>query len=60
MTRRKCDAPSKVAMCEMMQGYFKKNDITIKSGNNVNSIMWDMMSALLEESLDEKFSMSAA
>ena len=31
-------------MREMMQGYLKNNDISIKSGNDVNSIMRDMMS----------------
>ena len=41
-------------MREMMQGYLKENDISIKSGNDVNSIMWDMMSVLLEGALDEE------
>ena len=41
-------------MREMMQGYLKENDISIKSGNDVNSIMRDMMSVLLEEALDEE------
>lgn len=41
-------------MREMMQGYLKKNDISIKSGNDVNSIMRDMMSVLLEGVLDEE------
>ena len=41
-------------MCEMMQGYLKEKDIRIKSGNNVNSIMRDMMSVLLEGALDEE------
>lgn len=41
-------------MREMMQGYLKKNDISIKSGNDVNSIMRDMMSVLLEGALDEE------
>ncbi len=38
----------------MMQGYLKDNDISIKSGNDVNSIMRDMMSVLLEGALDEE------
>ena len=38
----------------MMQGYLKENDISIKSGNDVNSIMRDMMSVLLEGALDEE------
>ena len=41
-------------MREMMQGYLKENDISIKSGNDVNSIMRDMMSVLLEGALDEE------
>ena len=54
MARRKSDSPQKAAMREMMQGYLKNNDISIKSGNDVNSIMRDMMSVLLEEALDEE------
>ncbi|OKZ85266.1 MAG: hypothetical protein BHW06_00070 [Clostridium sp. 44_14] len=49
MARRKSDSPQKAAMREMMQGYLKENDISIKSGNDVNSIMRDMMSVLLEK-----------
>ena len=41
-------------MREMMQGYLKNNDISIKNGNDVNSIMRDMMSVLLEGALDEE------
>ena len=41
-------------MREMMQGYLNDNDISIKSGNDVNSIMRDMMSVLLEGALDEE------
>ena len=54
MARRKSDSPQKAAMREMMQGYLKDNDISIKSGNDVNSIMRDMMSVLLEGVLDEE------
>ena len=43
MARRKSDSPQKAAMREMMQGYLKENDISIKSGNDVNFIMRDMM-----------------
>ena len=43
MARRKSDSPQKAAMREMMQGYLKENDISIKSGNDVNSIMRDMI-----------------
>ena len=38
----------------MMQGYLRDNDISIKSGTDVNSIMRDMMSVLLEGALDEE------
>ena len=54
MARRKSDSPQKAVMREMMQGYLKENDISIKSGNDVNSIMRDMMSVLLEGALDEE------
>ena len=54
MARRKNDSPQKAAIREMMQGYLKDNDIRIKSGNDVNSIMRDMMSVLLEGVLDEE------
>ena len=54
MARRKSDSPQKAAMREMMQGYLKENDISIKRGNDVNSIMRDMMSVLLEGALDEE------
>ena len=53
MARRK-DSPQKAAMREMMRGYLKSNDISIKSGNDVNSVMRDMMSVLLEGALDEE------
>ena len=54
MARRKSDSPHKAAMREMMQGYLKENDISIKSGNDVNSILRDVMSVLLEGALDEE------
>ena len=54
MARRKSDSPQKAAMREMIQGYLKDNDISIKSRNDVNSIMWDMISVLLEGALDEE------
>ena len=54
MARRKNDSPQKAAIREMMQGYLKDNDIRIKRGNDVNSIMRDMMSVLLEGALDEE------
>nr|WP_206457964.1 IS256 family transposase [Anaerovorax sp. IOR16] len=36
----------------MMQEYLKENDIPIKNGTDVNSVMRDMMSVLLEGSLE--------
>ena len=54
MARRKNDTPQKAAIREMMQGYLKNNDISIKSGTDVNSIMRDVMSVLLEGALDEE------
>ena len=53
MARRK-DSPQKAAMREMMRDYLKNNDISIKDGTDVNSIMRDMMSVLWEGALDEE------
>ena len=53
MARRK-DSPQKAAMREMMRDYLKNNDIRIKDGTDVNGIMRDMMSVLLEGALDEE------
>ena len=45
-----------------MRDYLKNNDISIKNGTDVNVVMRDMMSVLLEgaldEELDEKFGYS--
>ena len=57
MARRK-DSPQKAAMREMMRDYLKNNDISIKDGTDVNSIMRDMMSVLLEGALDEELGYS--
>ncbi len=51
---RKNESPQKAAMREMMRSYLKDNDISIKSGTDVNSVMRDMMSVLLEGALDEE------
>lgn len=51
---RKNDSPQKAAMREMMRDYLKNNDISIKSGTDVNSIMHDMMSVLLKGVLNEE------
>ena len=53
MARRK-DSPQKAAMREMMRDCLKNNDISIKDGTDVNGIMRDMMSVLLEGALDEE------
>lgn len=53
MARRK-ESPQKAAMREMMRGYLKENDISIKDGTDVNAVMRDMMSVLLEGILDEE------
>ena len=53
MARRK-ERPQKAAMREMMRGYLKENDIRIKDGTDVNTIMRDMMSIILEGALDEE------
>ena len=51
---RKNDSPQKAAMREMMRDYLKSNDISIKNGTDVNAVMRDMMSVLLEGALDEE------
>ena len=51
---RKNESPQKAAMREMMRSYLKDNDISIKNGTDVNTIMRDMMSVILEDALDEE------
>lgn len=51
---RKNESPQKVAMRGKMRDYLKNNDISIKSGTDVNPVMCDMMSVLLEGAPDEK------
>ena len=41
---RKKEIPQKAAMREMMRNYMKNNDISIKDGTNINSIMSDVRS----------------
>ncbi|WP_420319474.1 transposase, partial [Faecalicatena contorta] len=41
-------------MREMMKDYLKNNDVKVKDGADVNSVMRDMMSVLLEGVLDEE------
>ncbi len=54
MARRKTESLQKTTMREMMHDYLKENDINIKNGVDVNSVMRDMMSVLLEGVLDEE------
>ena len=37
-----------------MRSYLKDNDISIKNGTDVNAVMRDMMSVILEDVLDEE------
>ena len=37
-----------------MREYLKNDDISIKRGSDVNTIMWEMMSVILEAVLDEE------
>ena len=48
---RKNESPQKAAMREMMRSYHKENDISIKNGRDVNAVMRDMMSVILEDVL---------
>ena len=52
--RTRNETPQKQAMREMMRDYLKNNDVHIKDGDDVNAIMRDMMSVLLEGVLDEE------
>ncbi|WP_442859719.1 IS256 family transposase [Anaerovorax sp. IOR16] len=52
MPKRRKESPQKQAIRKMMQEYLKENDIPIKNGTDVNSVMRDMMSVLLEGSLE--------
>ena len=49
---RKKDTPQKAAMRDFMNAYLKENKV--KDGTDVNSIMRDMMSIILEGALDEE------
>lgn len=52
--RTRDESPQKTAMREIMRQYLKENDVSVKSGEDVNSIMRDMMSVLLEGVLDQE------
>ena len=51
---RKKDSPQKAALREMMGNYLKENNVKVKDGMDVNSIMRDMMSIILEGALDQE------
>ena len=51
---RKNGSPQKAAMRKMMQEFLKSNDVSIKSGEDVNFVMRDMMSCFFEGALDEE------
>lgn len=51
---RKKDTPQKAALREMMGNYLKENNVKVKDGTDVNSIMRDMMSIILEGALDQE------
>lgn len=48
--RRRNESPERQALREMMEGYLKENPV--KDGKDVNSIMREMMSVILEGTLD--------
>ena len=52
--RTRNESPQKQAMREMMKDYLKNHDVHIKDGTDVNSVMRDMISVLLEGVLDEE------
>ena len=51
---RKKDSPQKAALRQMMSNYMKDNGVKVKDGTDVNTIMRDMMSIILEGALDEE------
>ena len=51
---RKKDTPQKAALRELMGAYLKENNVKVKDGTDVNSIMRDMMSVILEGALNEE------
>ena len=51
---RKKDSPQKAALRELMGNYLKENNVKVKDGIDVNSIMRDMMSIILEGALDQE------
>ena len=52
MGRRKGDSPQKATMREAIGYFMRDNELRPKDGSDVNAIMRDMMSIILEEALD--------
>lgn len=52
---RKKDTPQKAAPREMMGNYLKANNVTVKEDSDVNSVMRDMASIILEGALDRSW-----
>jgi hypothetical protein len=50
--RTRNESPQKQAMREIMRNYLKNNDVHVKNGADVNSVMKDMMSVLPEGGFD--------
>lgn len=48
--RRRDESPERQALREMVSGYLKENPV--KNGTDVNSLMREMLSVILEGSLD--------
>ena len=53
MTKRK-ESFQKAAIREMMHNYLKNNRIRVKDGTDLNRIMRDMISVIMEGVLDEE------
>ena len=51
---REKDSPPKAALRKMMDSYLKENNVKVKDGSDVNSIMRDMMSIILEGALEQE------
>lgn len=53
MARKKA-SPQKAVFRQMMNSYLKENDVKVKDSTDVNSIMWDIMSIIMEGTLDQE------
>lgn len=49
---RKKDSPQKAALRKIMYSYLKENDVNVKDRTDMNAIMRDMISIILEGALD--------